>query len=117
MGVNINQIILSALDGVGIPAEPHHYDGSSSSYIRFFEYDQGAGLEGDDDEQVTVYYIQLDIFTPRRGGISLRTMTADVKDRMKDAGFKKQAENSFYEEETGNLHKMLRFYLLKRRND
>ncbi|KMJ54993.1 hypothetical protein AB685_29580 [Bacillus sp. LL01] len=106
--MNINSLILSTLGDVGVPVSFLNYTGSDQTYITFFEYDQGALLEADDEEVSTVYYIQVDVYSPG----NYLNLVNQVKQKMKQAGFKKNAETEMYENDTKLFHKVLRFYFI-----
>ena len=106
--MNLNQLILETLKDVGASSNYMNYTGSESTYVTFFEYDQGAGLEADDEEQNTVHYVQIDIYS--RG--NFLSIVKNVKRKMKQAGFKKNFETEMYEDDTKLFHKVLRFYFI-----
>lgn len=106
--MSLNQLILETLKDVGAPLDYMTYSGSEGTYITFFEYDQGAGLEADDEELNSVHYIQIDVFS--RG--NFLSIVKNVKRKMTLAGFKKNFETEMYENDTKLYHKVLRFYLI-----
>lgn len=106
--MSLNQLILNTLADIGAPVAFQNYTGNESTYIRFFEYDQGAELEADDEEIYTGHYVHLDIFSPG----NYLPLVKVVKRKMKQAGFVKNAETEMYEEETKLFHKVLRFYFI-----
>lgn len=105
---SLNNLILTTLQEVGAPVEYMDYTGDEDTYIRFFEYDNESGLEADDEEQYSVHYVHLDIFSPW----NYQDLVKKVKQKMKQAGFVKNAETEMYEEDTKLYHKALRFYLI-----
>ncbi|AYV67086.1 hypothetical protein C2I06_09465 [Niallia circulans] len=106
--MNLNQLILNTLNDVDSPVEYMTYSGTERTYITFFEYDQDVGLEADDEEQNSVHYIQIDVFSPG----NFLSIVKNVKWKMKQARFKKNFETEMYENETKLYHKMLRFYFI-----
>lgn len=106
--MNLNQLILNTLKDVGSSVDYLNYTGSERTYITFFEYDQSAGLEADDEEQNNVHYIQIDIFSSG----NYLSLVKSVKGKMKQAGFKKSFETEMIEEDTKLYHKVLRFYFI-----
>lgn len=106
--MSLNSLILSTLGNLNVPVNPLNYSGSAQTYITFFEYDQRAGVEADDGEGATVYYIHLDIYSPG----NYLSLVEQVKGSMKRAGFKKNAETEMYENDTKLFHKVLRFYFI-----
>jgi hypothetical protein len=107
--MSLNKFVIQTLSPTNVPVAFQTYSGSASTYIRFFEYDQGAGIEADDDEQQAVHYIQVDIFSPG----NYTQLIKDTKSLMKQAGFKKTSgETELYENDTKLFHKVLRFYFV-----
>lgn len=109
--MSLNSLILTTLANVGAPVAFLNYTGTASTYIRFFEYDNGAGVEADDEEQHVVHWIQIDIFSPG----NYMSIVKFIKESMKQAGFKKtHGETELYEEDTKLFHKVLRFYYVSK---
>ncbi|MED1603053.1 hypothetical protein [Alkalihalophilus marmarensis] len=106
--MSLNSLILSTLSGLNVPISPLNYSGSEQTYIIFREYDQRALLEADDVEVTTVYYIQVDIYSPG----NYLPLVKQVKKKMKQAKFKKNFETEIYEQDTKLFHKVLRFYFI-----
>lgn len=110
----MNKYILDTLKDIDAPVAFEQYIGEEPQYVRFFYLPQGQ-FDSDDDEQYTVHYVQVDIFSPGilPGKPSLKELTSEVKERMKQAGFKKNYENDRFEDDTKLYHKVLRFYIIK----
>lgn len=106
--MSLNQLIIETLKDVGAPSDYLNYSGTERTYITFFEYDQGAGLEADDEEQSAIHYIQIDIYSPG----NFLSVVKNVKRKMKQARFKKNFETEMYENDTKLYHKVLRFYFI-----
>ena len=106
--MSLNQLILSTLRTIGAPVSYLNHAGNETTYVTFFEYDQGAGIEADDNEQSSIHYIHLDIFSPG----NFLNLVNKVKKEMKQAGFVKTAETEMYEQDTKLYHKVLRFYFI-----
>ncbi|MGM7682656.1 hypothetical protein ACSVDA_10935 [Cytobacillus sp. Hm23] len=103
--MSINQIVINTLESVGVPVEFHHYDGDEKTYITFFEYNQGSGLHADDDEQKTVHYVQVDVWSD----LNYMNLVDQVKEKLKNVGFRRTSEADLYERDTGIYHKVMRF--------
>ena len=106
--MNINQLILNILKDVGAPVAYLNYSGDERTYIRFFEYDQSAALEAEDDELYGSHNIQIDIFSSG----NYLALVKKVKQMMKQAKFKKSFETEMFEDDTKLYHKVLRFYFI-----
>ncbi|WP_156290786.1 hypothetical protein [Oceanobacillus salinisoli] len=111
--MNLNSLIINTLNPTGVPVAYQNYTGSESTYIRFFEFDQGAGVEADDEEQNSVHYIQVDIFSSG----NYLSLVKQVKDLMKQADFKKNHETELFEDDTKLYHKVLRFYFISKNEE
>lgn len=104
----INKEIFDALESLEIDVAFEDYDGSDDTYIRFF-FLPPVPFDTDDDEHYTTHYVQLDLFTKWNYG----QLTKQIKQKMKQAGFKRNFEDQRYEKETKLYHKILRFYIIK----
>ena len=104
----MNKLILETLRDVGAPVAFEEYRGNEPTYIRFFYLPQHQ-FDADDDESYTTYYVQVDIFSPG----NLTGLSNNVKQAMKQAGFKKSYEVDKYEEDTKLFHKLFRFWIIK----
>ncbi|WP_017797567.1 hypothetical protein [Oceanobacillus kimchii] len=104
----MNQLIMDTLGPIGIPVEYQNYTGSEKEYIRFFYLPQ-VDFQSDDEEIYSTVYVQVDLFTPW----DPNSKAKQIKQRMKQAGFKKNFENELFEEDTNLFHYVLRFYIIK----
>lgn len=56
--------VMTALSGIGCPVKYQYYLGTEPDfYVTFFFYDETGALSGDDVEQLTNYYLQVDIWS------------------------------------------------------
>ncbi|SFL38855.1 hypothetical protein SAMN04487943_101301 [Gracilibacillus orientalis] len=104
----MNKLIIDTLESTGIPVAYEKYRGSESEYIRFFYLPQ-VDFQADDDETYETVYIQVDIFTPGNP----KNYAKQVKQLLKEVGFKKNFEHETYEEDTKLFHYVLRFYTIE----
>ncbi|MCT1575699.1 hypothetical protein M3E13_15645 [Oceanobacillus kimchii] len=104
----MNDFIESVLEPIGIPIEYQNYTGSEIEYIRFFYLPQ-IDFQSDDEEIYNTVYVQVDLFTPWNPHLYV----TQIKQRMKQAGFKKNFEHELFEEDTELFHYVLRFYIIK----
>lgn len=104
---SINSMVVSALNGLGVPVTFQIYDGKEPTYITFFEYNQFGSFNADDDEQLTAHFIQVDVWSD--GDYS--DLVDQVKEAMKQIGFMRTSEVDVYQNDIGYFHKALRFRL------
>lgn len=103
----MNKLIIDTLEPLNIPVVFQKYTGTSNQYITFFGYNDNGELYADDEEVVTGYYVQVDIWS--KG--SYTNILKQVKKLMKDANFIKRASGpELYEDDTKLYHKPLRFF-------
>ncbi|WP_277679545.1 hypothetical protein [Gracilibacillus dipsosauri] len=101
----MNDIIINALQPMGLPVAFEIYRGNEPEYIRFFYLPQ-VDFYSNDDESYNVVYIQVDIFTPGNP----KEYAKQVKQLLKENNFNKNFEHQLFEEDTELYHYILRFY-------
>lgn len=100
--MSLNSDIISTLSPIA-PTDFHEYTGSATTYMTFFTYNQRSGLFADDDEQTTVYSIQLDIF----GKGNIETVVKQAKNALKAIGFRRTSEIEMYNIDTKTYRKSI----------
>lgn len=103
--MNINKLIIDTLSPIGVPVEFQTYTGKESTYITFFTYLEQGEEFADDEEIITGHYVQIDVWSTG----NYKDIAKKVKERMKQAGFRRRSENELYEKDTKIFHKVLRF--------
>lgn len=103
----MNKRIFDALKPVDVDVAFEDYTGSDDTYIRFF-FMPSVQFDSDDDENYITHYVQLDLFTKW----DYIELTKEIKQAMKQAGFKKNLEDQTYEKDTKLYHKILRYYFI-----
>lgn len=103
--MSLNSFIMSILSPLGVPVRPLFYNGSASTYITFFEYNQNGALHADDEEKKTHHFIQVDIWSDG----DYINLANQVRENMKQAGFIRTFETEVYDYELDNYHKVFRF--------
>lgn len=98
-------MIINALKPLNVPVAFQTYKGNSSTYIRFFEYNQTGALYGEDRELKSNHYIQVDVFSKN----DYTELVQQVKDKLKALGFIRKMETELYEADTDFYHKVIRF--------
>ncbi|WP_101844215.1 hypothetical protein [Halobacillus sp. Marseille-P3879] len=106
--MSVNSTIINALKPYA-PVAFHHYTGSETTYITFFTYNERSGLIADDDEKSTIYSIQVDLYS--KG--NLETLEQQVKDALKEHGFRRTWAMELYDISTKTYRKNLSFRLNK----
>lgn len=104
----MNKLIIDTLSQTGLPVAYQTYRGDEDDFIRFF-YLPNVDYEADDDEIYTTRYVQVDIFTPGNP----KSYAKQVKDLMKEQGFKKNFEHEVYDEDEKTFHYIFRFYKIE----
>lgn len=102
----MNKLIIDTLKPTGVPVRFQVYNGEKDTYITFFEYNQMGALYTEDVEDKTRHSIQVDVWS--KGNYSL--LVAQVRELMLNAGFTRNSENEFYEDDLQVFHKVFRFY-------
>lgn len=101
----MNKLIIDTLSPIGVPVTFQNYAGKETTYITFFTYLEQGEEFADDEEIVTGHYIQVDVWS--KG--NYMEVVNEVKERMKQAGFRRRSEYELYEKDTKIFHKVLRF--------
>lgn len=101
----MNKLIIDTLEPIGVPVALQTYTGKETTYITFFTYLAQGEQFADDEEIVTGHYIQVDVWS--KGNYV--DVVDEVKNRMKQAGFRRRLEHDLYENDTKIYHKVLRF--------
>lgn len=103
--MSLNALIIKTLKSLNVPVAFQNYNGSESTYIRFFEYNQNGALYADDEEVKTGYFIQIDVFSMG----DYTNLVKEVKKELKAVGFIRSMETESYENDTKTYHKVMRF--------
>lgn len=101
----LNKLIEDTLAPLNVPISFQNYSGNATTYITYFEYNQGGALYADDEEKKTNYSIQVDIWSKA----NYKNLEIQVKDLLSKAGFTRVASGEFYENDTKFHHKYFRF--------
>ena len=62
--MNVNSMIMTLKDVVHCPVAPDLYEGKEEKYITFTYEDERSALDADNEEQQTVAYLQITLYTP-----------------------------------------------------
>lgn len=101
----LNSLIGETLAPLNVPVSFQNYSGNASTYITYFEFNQGGARYADDDEEQTMYSIQVDIWSKA----NYKSIEVQVEELMRKAGFYRIGAGEFYEEDTKFHHKYFRF--------
>ncbi len=100
--MNVNPIIINALNPEGLPVTPGHYTGTEDKYYSFnYEDDRGV-VFSDNEPQIDVASIQVHLFVPLDyNHIQLKKRT---RARLFKAGFSYPVITEFIEKDTEKRH-------------
>jgi hypothetical protein len=104
--MSINQAVMTALKEIGVPVRFQTYTGTADSYITFFTYLEKPEQHADDEERITGYYVQVDVWS--KGNYT--DLVNAVHEKMLAAGFIKQNFYDLYEDYLKIYHKAMRFF-------
>jgi hypothetical protein len=104
--MSINQELLQALGGLGVPVSFQNYTGSADTYITFFTYLDKPEQHADDAELSTGHYVQVDVWSKT----DYTELVNCIHQKMLTAGFTKQNFYDLYEQDLGIYHKAMRFF-------
>jgi hypothetical protein len=103
----INKLVTEALKPLKVPVSFQKYSGKENTYITFFNYLEQGEQYADNEEKVTGYYIQVDVW----GKNDYTELVEKVKDQMRAAGFIRTSAADLFEEDTKIYHKAMRFFI------
>lgn len=103
--MSLNSLVMSTLKPLGIPVQPNTSDNAKEVYIVFNTYNEASGMNADDDEVITKYFVQVDVFASG----NYTQLVKDVKKKMKLAGFGRMYESETYDTEMKKNRRIIRF--------
>lgn len=103
--MSLNSLIESTLSPLDVPVYPNTYDGEEDTYIVFNTYNEAPEMNADDEEIITKYFIQVDVFSSG----NYLSLVKKVKRLMKDVGFGRMFESETYDTEMKKNRKIIRF--------
>ncbi len=62
--MNVNSRIMTLKNVINCPVVPDLYEGQEEKYITFTYEDERSALDADNEEQQTVAYLQITLYTP-----------------------------------------------------
>lgn len=98
--MNINPLVISALSPLNVPIAPIRYQGSETTYITFYTYNEQPALISDDIPEFDVTSGTVDIFSQS----DYKTLLKDAKKRLRNAGFSVSQGPEMYEDDTKYYH-------------
>lgn len=96
------------VDGVSIPVSFLRYNGRSTTYVTYMQYDADNSISGDDELIGYVDYYDFDVYSK---GNYLNVIES-IKEKLKQNGFVWQPSRTsedMFEDDTGLYHKTLSF--------
>lgn len=103
----VYQEVVAQLDTVGLPVSFQEYTGSEKTYLTYFFYNEAGELHADDQEILTGYYVQVDLWTDDG---DYHDLADAVVAAMVSAGYIRRNGADLYESNTKTHHKAMRFY-------
>lgn len=103
--MSINKEIIKALENIKAPVSFQTSKSEKFPYITFFTYLDRGTLHSDDEEKVTGYFIQIDIWSKD----DYTDIAKETHQSMLAANFIKQRYYDLYEKDTKVYHKVMRF--------
>lgn len=103
--MSINYEVTEALKNIGVPVSFQTSKNDKYPYITFFTYLDRGTLHSDDSENITGYFIQIDIWSET----DYTQLVKEVHQSMLSANFIKQRYYDLYEKDTKVYHKVMRF--------
>lgn len=107
-----NSEVLTALSGIGCPVYFMYYSSAPQLYVTFLFIDETEALVGDDEEQLTNYYLQVDIWCKPDSQGNYKNMLAieaNTKAALHNIGYSRTGAYDLFETDTKNQHRALRF--------
>ncbi|MCR6111755.1 hypothetical protein HXA35_15510 [Bacillus sp. A301a_S52] len=111
--MSVNAKIEAALKSLNVPVSSLTSNNHAASYIVYTEYNQAPWLSADDEEWQTKHFYQVDVFS---SGNYIQ-LVEDVKELMKQAGFKRMFESETYDDEAKKNRKIIRFHYISRQGE
>lgn len=105
----INKLIIETLRPLKVPVAFQRYSGKAETYITFHEYLALGEEYEDDEESLTAYYVQVDVWSK----VDYTDIVKNIKELLLKAGFKRLSEVDLYEEDVKIYHKGLKLYYLE----
>lgn len=109
--MSLNAKIINALKPTGVPIAFSTYNNRASEYVIFNTYNEASFINADDVEQMTNYFIQVDVFSSG----DYTTLVKQVDQLMREAGFGRMFASETYDDEAGKYRKIFRFSYLEPR--
>jgi len=98
--MNVNPVLESALESLGIPVEFGTYSGTAETYITYYILSDSGALYADDEAQYDIASCTIDIYSKTNYKSLLRT----VKSLLRLADFNVSQGPEQYEDDTGFYH-------------
>lgn len=111
----INNIIMSALSSINVPKSFMKYNGTASTYIVFFVFNEAGQEYADNNETATQYNVQISVFSKT----DYTSLVESVMSAMKAAGFSRTSAIDLFDDNKNTAegsifyHKAIRFVYTK----
>ena len=98
--MNINPLVMSALEPLSLPVSPNVYNGTATEYLVFNYSDERPALYADDSDELDTTTIQVHYFTKGNPQANKKA----IRKRLRAAGFTILSTAEFYESDTQYTH-------------
>lgn len=103
--MNLGKLIIDTLTPLGYPVAKMRYNQRADTYIVFTEYNQAPRMKADDEEIITKYFYQVDVFSKT----DFTDLVNDVRKELNKVGFKRMFESETYDEDMNMYRSIMRF--------
>jgi hypothetical protein len=110
--LTINEVVKNTLSSIGVPVYFSNYQGTEDTFIVFNSYLTKGGCFGDNEESITEYYIQLNLFS--KG--NTENLEVEILQLMMFANFKRLSQYDLYDNQTKYYNKVFRFLYIMTTN-
>lgn len=103
--MNLGKLIIDTLTPLGYPVAKMRYNQKADTYIVFTEYNQAPRMNANDEELITKYFYQVDVFSTS----DFTNLVNNVRKELTNVGFKRMFESETYDEDMNMYRSIMRF--------
>lgn len=108
--MNIKELIENTLKPLKIPVCFQVYNGTATTYITYFRYNEQGEAWAENKEKATGFYIQVDRWSKK----DCSEIDEQIVSLMELAGFTRTTAQDLYEQDTKTFHKAMRFCYIQK---
>ncbi len=105
--MKVQELVVQALQDIGVPVVFQIYKGTAETYVTFFCYMEQPELHADDRETIIGQYVQVDLWD--KG--DPRDRADSILEKLEEAGFRRISSVDLYEDGLDIYHKSMKFVL------